>query len=58
MIDRDYLKKLKKEDYIAWHDLTNDPLVIGNHANNGCGSLVLLIVVIILVIGNIIYTLM
>lgn len=29
MINKDYLEKLKEEDYIAYDDLTNDPMVTG-----------------------------
>jgi hypothetical protein len=35
MIDKDYLEQLKKEDYIAWDNLVNDPMVTGT--NNGIG---------------------
>jgi len=29
MIDKKYLDKLKKEDYIAWDELVNDVYIIG-----------------------------
>ena len=29
MIDKKYLEDLREEDYIAWDDLVNDPVIIG-----------------------------
>jgi hypothetical protein len=48
MIDKKYLDKLKEEDYMAWDDLVNDPMVVGQ--NTG-GDFILPIVVLIVVIG-------
>jgi hypothetical protein len=36
MIDKNYLKKLKEEDYIAWDSLVNDPIITGNGGDDGC----------------------
>lgn len=47
MIDKDYLDKLKKEDYIAWDDLVNDPMVMGR--NSGAGFILPIMVVIIVI---------
>lgn len=51
MIDKDYLEKLKEEDYIAYDDLTNDPMVTGHDdGSGGCiiGALAVLIIVAVL----------
>lgn len=47
MIDNRYLDKLKEEDYIAWDDLVNDPMMIGNSSN--CSGFVLLFATILIV---------
>lgn len=36
MIDKDYLEKLKEEDYIAWDSLVNDPMIVGSSGDDGC----------------------
>jgi hypothetical protein len=41
MIDKEYLKKLKEEDYMAWDDLVNDPMVVGS--DDGVSSIVIII---------------
>ena len=48
MKDKDYLEKLKKEDYIAWDSLVNDPMITGVDDGIGC---ILPIVAIIIIIG-------
>tara|TARA_R110000851_G_scaffold40951_2_gene102985 strand:- start:1771 stop:1953 length:183 start_codon:yes stop_codon:yes gene_type:complete len=35
MIDKEYLDKIKKEDYTAWDDILNDPTVIGSGGGGG-----------------------
>ncbi len=50
MIDKDYLKKLKEEDYTAWHDLMNDPMVVGQDTGVGC-AILLAIMVLLVCIG-------
>jgi hypothetical protein len=35
MIDKEYLEKLKEEDYIAWDSLVNDPMIVGS-GDDGC----------------------
>lgn len=51
MIDKEYLEKLKEEDYIAWDSLVNDPMVTGSDSGTG---LILPVVVMIILIGLII----
>ena len=36
MLDKDYLDKLKEEDYIAWSELTRDPVTGLKEENAGC----------------------
>lgn len=52
MIDKYYLDKLKEEDYIAWDDLVNDPMMCGSDSGKG---LILPVIVLIIVIGMIVY---
>lgn len=35
MIDKDYLEQLKEEDYIAYDDLVNDPMITGSDDGSG-----------------------
>lgn len=49
MIDKEYLEKLKKEDYIAWDSLVNDPMVVGNDNDDGCFLLIAVIVSITII---------
>jgi hypothetical protein len=49
MIDKEYLRQLKEEDYIAWSELTGDPVTgLKSDINNFtgflflCGSLIML----------------
>ena len=51
MLDKKYLDKLKEEDYIAWDDLVNDPMVVVQDTSINPISL---IIVLIIVIGLII----
>jgi hypothetical protein len=51
MIDKEYLKELKEQDYIAWDSLVNDPMITGEDTS---GGLILPAVVLIVVIGIII----
>ncbi len=48
MIDKEYLEKLKEEDYIAWDNLVNDPLVVGSNSGTG---LILPVILMIILIG-------
>lgn len=53
MIDKDYLDRLKEEDYIAYDDLTNDPMVTGHDdGTGGCilGFLVFIIIAAVLLL--------
>jgi hypothetical protein len=50
MIDKKYLDKLKEEDYIAWDDLVNDPMVVGQNTESSLGSVFLFIVLIVSVV--------
>ena len=52
MINKDYLEKLKKEDYVAWDSLINDPMITGSGGDDGC---VLPIVLLIIAVGFIAY---
>tara|TARA_R110000850_G_scaffold34024_4_gene92281 strand:- start:1028 stop:1204 length:177 start_codon:yes stop_codon:yes gene_type:complete len=47
MIDEEYLKKLKEEDYIAWDSLVNDPMITGSGGDDGCILPILLLIVIV-----------
>ena len=52
MLDKEYLDKLKKEDYIAFDNLINDPMVTGSDSNiNTFVFVVSLILIIISVFG-------
>lgn len=57
MLDKDYLDKLKEEDYIAWDSLVNDPYLVGTETGNGglWGILIFLFVVVIGILGVIIF---
>jgi len=50
MIDKKYLDKLKEEDYIAWDDLVNDPMVVGQNTESSLGSVFLFVVLIVSVV--------
>lgn len=51
MIDKEYLKQLKEEDYIAWDELVNDPMVVGSSSGTGClPSFVLFFILIIVIL--------
>jgi hypothetical protein len=47
MLDKEYLDRLKKEDYIAWDHLVNDPMVAGE--DTGGDGLLLTIVLIVII---------
>lgn len=53
MSEKEYLEKLKEEDYIAWDQLVNDPMVTGTSS----GSSTTLFLTIIVIVGVIIYIL-
>ncbi len=48
MINKEYLDHLKKTDPMAYYDLTQDPMVVGENNNDGCGCQLVLIVSIII----------
>jgi hypothetical protein len=48
MINKEYLDRLKEEDYMAWDDLVNDPMVVGQDTG---GDFIFPVVVLIVVIG-------
>ncbi|MFB9055041.1 hypothetical protein ACFFVB_18315 [Formosa undariae] len=48
MIDKEYLDKLKEEDYMAWDDLVNDPMIVGQDT---AGDFILPTIVLIVIIG-------
>lgn len=50
MIDKDYLKKLKEEDYIAWDSLVNDPMITGIEDDSGCISIMIILIIAIVLI--------
>lgn len=52
MIDKDYLEKLKEEDYIAWDSLVNDPMITGGNSDYG---FLLPIILMIIIVGFIFY---
>lgn len=47
MINKDYLDHLKKTDPMAYYDLTQDPMVVGEDTNDGCGCILALLVLIL-----------
>lgn len=51
MIDKKYLEKLKKEDYIAWDELVNDSM----HYDISYTNFVLIFIVLVVIVGSIIY---
>jgi len=51
MIDKEYLDNLKKEDYMAWDNLVNDPMVLGEDTGS---NFILIIIVLVLFVGFII----
>ena len=53
MIDKEYLDKLKKEDYIAYDDLMNDPMVTGQDTSPS--GFILICIIAITIIGFIGY---
>ncbi len=48
MIEKEYLKQLKEEDYIAWDSLVNDPTLCGTGGDGG-GWLILLGIIMIII---------
>jgi hypothetical protein len=46
MFTKEYLEKLKKEDYLAWDHLVNDPMIVGT--DNSISLIIPCILVIIL----------
>lgn len=48
MIDKKYLDNLKEEDYIAWDDLVNDPMAVGQDTGV---DLILPIIILTILIG-------
>ena len=53
-MDKEYLERLKKEDYIAWDSLVNDPQIVGVEDNN-TGCLILFLVAIAAISFRVIY---
>jgi hypothetical protein len=53
MIDKEYLKKLKKEDYIAWDSLVNDPMITGVQTSDGCVLPIVAIIIFVIIIFSI-----
>jgi len=49
MIDKEYLKKLKEEDYIAWDSLVNDPMIVGNRGYDGCVLYIAAIIIVTII---------
>lgn len=47
MIDKEYLDKLKEEDYIDWDNLINDPLVTGGGPDDGLFGCMMFIILLI-----------
>ncbi|WP_339680010.1 hypothetical protein [Cyclobacterium marinum] len=52
MDDKEYLKRLKEVDYIAWDSVENDPMIKGIDTGSGCSTAV---IVTVTLIGGIIY---
>ena len=50
--DKEYLKRLKEVDYIAWDSVENDPMIKGIDTGSGCSTAV---IVTVTLIGGIIY---
>ena len=53
MIDKEYLKKLKEEDYIAWDSLVNDPMITGGQTSDGCILPIVAIIIFVIIIISI-----
>lgn len=51
MIDKEYLDKLKEEDYIAWDNLVNDPIVTGGSDDSTFGCFMFGAIIVLIVIG-------
>ncbi len=46
MIDKEYLKKLKEEDYIDYDSLVNDPMIKGSAENDGCILPIIMLIIL------------
>lgn len=54
-MNKEYLDKLKEEDYIAWSELTGDPVTgLHNDEYEGCGCI---ITIILITAGTLVYIL-
>jgi hypothetical protein len=54
MIDKDYLKKLKEEDYTAYSELTGDP-VTGLPTNSSTYFILFILSILLGLIGVVLY---
>lgn len=45
MLNKEYLEKLKEEDYVSWDNLVNDPMVKGTDDETGCVLPILLFLI-------------
>lgn len=54
MITKEYLKQLKKDDYIAWDNLVNDPILCGTGGDGG-GWLILLGIISLVVMLTVLF---
>jgi hypothetical protein len=52
MTDKEYLRQLKEEDYIAWDSIVNDPMVTGSGSE---GDFILPIIFLIIFAAIILY---
>ena len=48
MLDKEYLEKLKEEDYIAWDSLVNDPYMVGSGGDDVFDFIMLLILIAVI----------
>ena len=51
MLDKEYLKQLKEEDYIAWDSLVNDPLLENPSSEYDVICIMVLFIIIVAITG-------
>ena len=51
MLDKEYLKQLKEEDYIAWDSLVNDPLLENPSSEYDVIGIMVLFIIIVAITG-------
>lgn len=54
-MSKEYLNKLKEEDYIAWDNLVNDPVLVGP-PTGGEGCVVTILMILVVIMGCVIHS--